>query len=118
MDVQHQKIIRIFNTLVDNSHATPGSEKISEVLGEMVEYASEHFKCEEQLLEDHAHPDLERQKAEHRQFRRQAGEFCQSALDEDENVTHDLLVYLRDWWTNHILHEDKRYSALLKEERS
>jgi hemerythrin-like metal-binding protein len=118
MDVQHQKIIRMFNTLVDNAQASAGSEKISEVLTEMVEYASEHFKCEEQLLREHAHPDLERQKTDHREFRRQAGEFCLLASKKDEKMTHDLLNYLHDWWTNHILHEDKKYAALLEEKRS
>lgn len=118
MDVQHQKIIRIFNTLVDNAQANAGSEKVSEVLSEMVEYASEHFNCEEQLLRDHAHPDLEQQKAGHSEFRRRAGEFCLLASKEDEKVTHDLLNYLHDWWTNHILCEDKKYAALLEEKRS
>ncbi len=118
MDDQHQKIIMIFNTLVDNAQATAGSEKVSEVLTEMVEYASEHFKCEEQLLRDHAHPDLEQQLTEHMKFRRQAGEFCLQASKGDEEVTQDLLNYLYDWWTNHILHEDKKYAALLGEKRS
>lgn len=118
MDAQHQKIIRIFNTLVDNAQATAGSEKVSEGLTDMVEYASEHFKCEEQLLRDHAHPDLEQQHTEHMEFRRQAGEFCLKASKGDEEVTQDLLTYLYGWWTNHILHEDKKYMALLEEKRS
>ena len=94
MDAQHQKIIRVFNTLVDNAQATAGSEKVSEVLSEMVEYASEHFKCEEQLLREHVHPDLEQQRAQHMEFRRQAGEFCLQASKGDEEVTHDLVNYL------------------------
>ena len=118
MDVQHQKIIRIFNTLVDNAQANAGSETVSKMLAEMVEYASEHFNCEEQLLKDHAHPDLEQQKNDHREFRRQAGEFCLLASKADKKVTHDLLHYLHDWWTNHILCEDKKYAALLEEKRS
>ena len=118
MDVQHQKIIRMFNTLVDNAQASAVSEKISEVLTEMVEYASEHFKCEEQLLSDHAHPDLAQQKIEHREFRRQAGDFCLLASEHNEQVTHDLINYLNNWWTHHILLEDKKYAALLGEKRN
>ncbi len=118
MDDQHRKIIRIFNTLVDNAQANAGSEKVSEVLAEMVGYASEHFKSEEQLLSDHAHPDLQQQKTEHREFRQQAGEFCLLASQGDEKVTHDLLNYLHDWWTNHILIEDKKYAASLGKERN
>jgi len=117
MDAQHKKIIRIFNRLVDNAQANAGSAKVSEALGEMVEYASEHFKCEEQLLRDHEHPDLERQHTEHMEFRRQAGEFCLRASKGDEETTHDLIDYLHGWWTNHILYEDKKYMALLEEER-
>ena len=118
MDAQNQKIIRIFNTLVDNAQATAGSEKVSEVLAEMVEYASEHFKCEEQLLRDHAHPHLEQQHTEHMEFRRQIGEFCLRASKGDKELTHDLVNYLYGWCTNHILHEDKKYVALREEKRS
>jgi len=118
MDAQHKKIIRIFNRLVDNAQANAGSAKVSEALGEMVEYASEHFKCEEQLLRDHTHPDLAQQKAEHREFRRQAGDFCLLASKHNEQVTHDLIDYLHNWWTHHILHEDKKYAALLGEKRN
>ena len=118
MEVQHQKIIRIFNTLVDNAQANAGSETVSKMLAEMVEYASEHFKCEEQLLRDHAHPDLEQQKAGHSEFRRRAGELCQIALNEEEEVTQDLINFLHDWWTNHILHKDKKYAEFFEEKRN
>lgn len=117
MDFQHQKIIRIFNTLVDNAQADPQSEKVSELLAAMVEYASEHFKCEEQLLRDYAHPDLEDQIIEHREFRRQAAKFCLLASKEDGKVIHALLNYLQHWWTAHILEKDKKYAALLGEKQ-
>jgi hemerythrin-like metal-binding protein len=91
MDVQHQKIIKIFNTLVDNAKANSGSAKVSEILAELVDYASEHFKCEEQLLRDHSHPDLAQQRTEHREFRRQAGDFCLLASKYNDQMTHDLL---------------------------
>jgi hemerythrin-like metal-binding protein len=78
-----------------------------------VDYASEHFKCEEKLLRDHTHPDLAQQKIKHREFRRQAGEFCLLASKQNEQVTHDLSDYLHNWWIHHILHEDKKYAALL-----
>lgn len=118
MDIQHQRIIRIYNTLVDKTQAHPRSDTVSKILEELVEYASEHFKCEEQLLAEYDHPDLEQQKAEHRGFRKQAGEFCELALADDEEMTRNLLIYLHDWWTDHILCKDKKYAALLEEKRS
>lgn len=117
MDVQHQRVIKIFNRLVDNARDNARSENVSEALAELVEYASEHFKREEQLLRDHGHPDLAHQEREHRAFRRQVGELCLIASTEDESVVHDLLAFLHDWWTNHILVEDKKYATLLLERR-
>jgi hemerythrin-like metal-binding protein len=117
MDVQHQRVIKIFNRLVDNARDDARSEKVSEALAELVEYASEHFKCEEKLLRDHGHPDLAHQEREHRAFRRQVGELCLIAFTEDESVVHDLLAFLHDWWTNHILVEDKKYATLALEGR-
>ena len=113
MDDQHQNIIYLFNKLVDNVEAKAGSETVSDVLAEMVEYASEHFDTEEKLLSDHAYPYLQQQINEHREFRQQAGKFCLLASQGDEKMTHDLVNYLHDWWTNHILVEDKKYAALV-----
>ena len=118
MDVQHQRILKIYNKLIDNAQADPSSETVSEVLAEMVEYASTHFKSEEQLLEDHEYPELKQQKDEHREFKQQAGEFCLLTLEQNEKMTHDLLNYLHDWWKDHILYKDKRYAAFLEAKRS
>ena len=118
MDIQHKRIISTFNKLVDNVQAHPRSEKVSEVLAEMVDYACEHFESEERLLAEHKYPELSQQKAEHSAFRRQAGEFCILALSEDEQVTHKLLTYLHEWWTAHILYNDKRYTAHINMEKA
>ena len=111
LDMQHKKIIRMFNDLVDNASANAGSEIVSRLLTTLVDYASEHFKYEEQLLRDHGYPDLQQQKDDHMQFRRQAAELCLSASQQNEKVVHDLLNFLHDWWTDHILIEDRKYSA-------
>jgi hemerythrin-like metal-binding protein len=113
LDIQHEKIIRMFNELVDNAYANAGSEIVSRLLTEMVDYASAHFKYEEQLLRGHAYPDLLQHKNGHMQFRRQAAELCLAASQQDEKIVHDLLNFLRDWWTDHILIEDRKYVALL-----
>jgi hemerythrin len=118
MDVQHQRIIRMYNKLVEHSHAHVGSEALSQVLQEMVEYASEHFKSEEQLLKDHGYPDLQQQKKEHREFKLHAGNFCLSAQEHGGTVGPELLVYLHDWWTNHILLQDKGYAIYFKDRQS
>ena len=117
MDVQHQRIIRTFNKLVDNAQVGAGSETVSEVLAEMVEYAFKHFKAEEQLLEHHKYPDLEQHKAEHMDFRLQTAKFCRLTLEQDEKVTHELLNYLHDWWLEHILIKDKEYRVFLERQR-
>jgi hemerythrin-like metal-binding protein len=114
MDFQHQKIANLLNTLVDHALEDARSEKISEALMEMVEYASEHFRCEEELLRTYAYTDLAQQQRAHRQFRRQVGEFCVLVAEGDEQVVCKMLEFLRDWWANHILNEDKKYSAILE----
>jgi hemerythrin-like metal-binding protein len=114
MDFQHQKIVNLFNTLVDHVLESPRSEKISEVMNDMLEYASEHFRCEAQLLRDCGYRELAEQQASHRQYRRQVGELCVLLSAGDEGVVSQMLEFLHDWWTNHILVEDKKYAAILK----
>ena len=103
---------------MDHAKDAPGSDTVSEVLAEMVEYASVHFRNEERLLEKNQYPELDRQKAAHREFRRKAAELCAMAMEKDKNVTHYLSKYLYDWWIDHILNQDKKYAAFLERQHS
>ena len=48
LDKQHQQIVMLVNTLIEMNETEVASEIISDTLTKMTQYASDHFKTEEQ----------------------------------------------------------------------
>ena len=109
LDEQHKQIIAMMNLLLSEPQANVRSETVSEVLSRLTAYAAEHFRAEEQLLEEHGYPDLERHRREHQQYRYQVVLLCQGAMFHDDTVPEEILRFLCDWWKNHILGTDMKY---------
>jgi hemerythrin len=115
LDEQHKRIVDMCNLLISDSEATVRSETISDLLDRLTKYAAEHFRTEEQLLEEYGYPDLARQKVEHKAYRIKIVEFCQSATIHEESVPAELRKFLHDWWIDHILNTDMKYRSFLME---
>lgn len=115
LDNQHKQIIRSINKLIEHPNEPVDSETISDVLNEITEFASKHFRTEEKLLEEHGYPGLEDQKKEHREFRFKVVQFCSATTEHVDAVPDILLNYLSEWWCAHIHDEDMLYKSFLNE---
>ena len=112
LDQQHQQLIKMLNRLI----ATQGtiathSETISDILMAMTRYAQTHFKTEERLMEAYGYPGLEKQKMQHRDFRKKTVGFSTATTFGINQVPEDLLTYLTNWLVHHILEDDMAYRA-------
>ena len=115
LDEQHKRIVDTINLLISDPGATVRSEVISELLDRLTKYASDHFRTEEQLLEEYAYPDLARQKEEHKAYRIKVVTLCQATIAHENSVPADLLTFISNWWVTHILKTDMMYRPLLTE---
>ncbi len=113
MDAQHQVLIEIVNQLHEAMRAGKGSQEIGAIVDQMIAYSQRHFQQEEQLLANQQYPGLLHQKGEHRAFIQKAQEFKQKAAQGQAALSVTVSGYLKDWWTNHIQVEDKKYSQYL-----
>lgn len=115
LDEQHKRIIDMSNLLISDHEATVYSETISELLDRLTKYATDHFRVEEQLLEEYGYPDLIHQKEEHKAYRIKIVAFCQATVSHEDSVPAELLKFIRDWWVSHILETDMKYRSFLTE---
>ena len=115
MDKQHQELVKIINCLVENEDASGRSEPIAQVLDRMTQYAVYHFETEEALMLEYGYPDYESQRDDHTQFKIKTAKFCLDALQGKETLPDELLSYLRDWLTHHILKADMKYKVYFLE---
>lgn len=113
LDDQHKRIIGVLNELTDDPQAKVDSELISDTLTRLTRYAVEHFREEERLMGLCEYPGIEEHKDRHREFRQKIVECCMAATLHVASVPGELLTYLRDWFKDHILHEDMKYKPFL-----
>lgn len=113
LDHQHQNLIGIYNQMARHSEADVRSETISDVLTRMMQYAREHFRTEEALLQEHEYPHLDQQQKEHKAFLREVTRMCLETMEGKTHIPNDILTYLRNWWSQHILHCDMKYKEFL-----
>ncbi len=109
MDAQHIRIIGLINALDGAPQATVRSEVVSDILNELTKYASEHFRCEEELLEKNGYPDLEEHRKEHRAYWQEVVRLCRDTMGHMDTVPTELMLFLRKWWVEHILNSDMGY---------
>ena len=115
IDEQHQELVKIINCLVENEDATGHSEPIAHVLDRMTQYADYHFETEEALMLEYNYPAYESHRDDHTQFKMKTAKFCLDALQGKETLPDELLSYLRDWLTHHILKTDMKYKPYFLE---
>ena len=115
IDQQHQRMFQLIDRLERQSMTSVHSEVLSEVLGDMIQYANEHFSTEERLLARHDYPDLEEHQAQHLVFLERAAELNFETVVAQTDTPANTLTFLRLWWHHHILNVDMQYRDYLRE---
>lgn len=90
------------NQILDDKH-----DQIREMIARLETYADEHFRHEEEYMEQINHPELELQKNQHLEFNSKVSELdaIMGGHNQDELLA-DLLAYLVKWLYKHILGSD------------
>jgi hemerythrin len=110
-DEQHKKLINLINQLHDAMKAGKAIEQLSSVLNELDLYTKQHFKEEEMMMERHGYPGLPIQKQAHALFIKKISEFKTDVTGSSVTATLNVMTFLRDWLTRHILDTDKKYGS-------
>jgi hemerythrin-like metal-binding protein len=111
LDAEHKRIIAYINELyAAMQNPTQDAAATKQVLDKLVQYTCSHFKHEEERMKEVEFPHFEAHKALHDKMRRQT-----NALRTNLTLVtaRDVLVFLKDWFVNHIQGEDKLYAAYM-----
>lgn len=75
-------------------------------------YVRDHFTAEEKLMRKHAYPRLDEHIAEHEAFRLRLASLADRSVRED--VSQEMVEFLRHWLTQHIGKSDMQYLPYVK----
>ncbi|MCX7206612.1 MAG: bacteriohemerythrin [Proteobacteria bacterium] len=109
IDEQHKVLIDLLNELHDAIRLHHGSEASARILGRLADYTRTHFTVEESLMRILGYPDYDAHKQHHEDLIKQMNDL-QARLEGGEAITFELMHFLRNWLTHHIIEGDKRYT--------
>lgn len=113
IDEQHKKLVELINQLNDAMLAGKGREALGRILGELASYTQYHFSTEERLMTQHKYEESPQHKEQHKALIKQVGDFKAQFESGSAMISVELMNFLRDWLTNHILKTDKKFGAAL-----
>jgi hemerythrin len=118
IDSQHQRLVEMINELNEAMASRKGFDITNRVLEKAVAYTVYHFQTEEELMEKFAYPDRAAHKAQHEAFKAKVTALKRDFSEHDASVPRELLSYLRDWLTQHIVTVDRELGTFLLDHES
>ena len=117
LDDDHKRIMVLINKLHEAMLEGKGKKLLGEIFDGLIAYIKLHFDSEEALLEQNNYPDVSAQKSMHREMDQKVQSIAQQFRDDPDSVRPmEVLCFLRDWWVDHIMNSDQKYTAFLHEQ--
>jgi len=115
IDAQHSVLFGLINDLHAAMVSGQGQRIAGPLLQKLIDYTQTHFTAEEAMMAAARYPALAEHQVKHHDLIKQVNDF-KSRFDRGEiGLTPDLMVFLRDWLTNHIQKVDHEYSPWLSQ---
>ena len=115
IDNQHKHLIGLINEVYKGMMSDHGKTQTGNALERLVDYTRSHFGYEEKLFKKHGYPETKEHLEKHKKLVDQVVDFQREFLEGESSVDNDLLIFLKDWLTQHILGTDKKYSKFLND---
>jgi hemerythrin len=111
-DEHHQHLVGLLNKAYNNFavgfvDGTP--ESIGAILDELIDYATYHFAAEEHWMKENSYPKLAEHSEEHRRLSSRVVEMVKDYHLDKPNLALEILTFLNNWLTSHILESDYEY---------
>ncbi len=113
IDAEHKQLFKIidkaYHLVINQVSAERDSDKIMEVLTRLKDYTEEHFRDEEEYMEQINYSGLEAQKRSHATFINRLEEITLDKIENNaQKYMESLIEFLLCWLINHILQSDKK----------
>lgn len=110
IDAQHQVLFGLIDQLWTAIVARSGRDDQLRLIGDLEDYAAQHFKEEELFMRANGFPGLAAHKAAHETYVRRIASERASIVSGSPTLSLDLLRFLQDWLVEHIMASDREYA--------
>jgi len=112
-DSHHKKLIALTNKLHDAVIEKKGAAVIGDVLAEVSNYTVYHFFAEEEMMDKYGYPESDRHREEHLKLTEETLQLLDDFRNNKDGTEQEVLYFLKDWISHHVLGTDKKYSPFL-----
>jgi len=115
IDEQHRRLVEMVNQFYHRLREGASISDLEQLLRDLIEYTSTHFRTEEELFEKSNYPEKDVHRKIHEKLEEKVLAYQKRVEAGETSVAYDLLAFLKDWLTNHICVTDKKYGPYLRE---
>jgi len=121
IDLHHQELLELVIALFRMLDSSKLDEnKLKSQLEELIVYSLEHFAYEEKLMQEAGYPDIDKHRHQHNNFNLKLNDFLSelNAQVELYDYAVRLNLWLVEWYSAEILHNDRKMALFLKRRKS
>ena len=112
IDKQHKQIVTVLNRIIAQQAKGRDDKDIEGILDDLQDYIKEHFRTEEAYMIEHHFSGYEEQRNEHNWFVDRLLEAQKEYFKNRQLISVNLINFVWDWFSQHILKVDKRLSSI------
>jgi hemerythrin len=113
-DEHHKHLVHLLNMTYDGIKSDAERDELEAVLDELVDYATYHFAAEEHWMSAHEYFGLSKHSEEHERFCKRVVEVQNDFHSGKVNLGLEIMQFLHNWLTDHILKTDAEYGRFAK----
>lgn len=118
IDGDHRKLVDFVNAFFQSMQSEQSNDRVSKAMNELIVYTDEHFEREEAEMERIQYVAAFAHRAEHTKLLKQLAEL-KEILDAGGRMnTPAVASFLSGWLRDHILTQDMKLAATLKQQHS
>jgi hemerythrin len=114
LDLHHRHLFSLINRLYELNRNREDERQIEDILADLREYTSYHFRTEEELFRKCEYPFAGEHIEEHDHFSERLRNISEMVGRDEESAILALMDALSSWLTGHIMNTDKKYIPYLK----
>jgi hemerythrin len=113
IDAQHRRLFDLMNKLHEAMKVGKGNDVLGGILGDLVKYTVFHFSTEEKYFQKFGYPEFQQHKKQHDDLAQKAKALKESFEQGKQTISIEVLNFLKDWLSGHIVGSDKKYGRFL-----
>jgi hemerythrin len=113
LDRQHRSFLYYLNDCYWQASKDSRARVDATLLKRLRGYAAQHFRFEEGMMRQYGYSEMVAQERQHQYFVSQLDELEKAQAAGGKTTAQSVLTFLRDWFLEHVLTEDRKFAAVV-----